>query len=61
MQARVLTGVDECLDVALKALAAPLRLQSTDADSAGDEEIARSDAGLRCCGDGAEPLTPCMP
>jgi hypothetical protein len=48
MEARVLAAVDECLGVTLKALAAPRRPQSTDADSAGDEEIARSDAGLRC-------------
>jgi hypothetical protein len=40
MQARVLAAVDECLGVALKALAAPMRPQQDDAGSAGDEEMA---------------------
>jgi integrase len=37
MQARVLAAVDECLAVALKALAAPMRPRWDDAGSAGDE------------------------
>jgi hypothetical protein len=40
MQARVLAAVDECLAVALKALAAPMRPQRDDAGSAGDEGMA---------------------
>jgi hypothetical protein len=40
MQARVLAAVDECLAVALKALAAPVRPQRDDAGSAGDEGMA---------------------
>jgi hypothetical protein len=40
MQARVLAAVDECLGVALKALAAPMRPQADDTDSAGDEGMA---------------------
>jgi integrase len=40
MQARVLAAVDECLVVALNALAAPLRPQGDDTSSAGDEGMA---------------------
>jgi integrase len=40
MQARVLAAVDECLAVALKALAAPMRPQRDDAGSAGNEGMA---------------------
>ena len=40
MRARVLAAVDECLAVALKALAAPMRPQRDDAGSAGDEGMA---------------------
>jgi integrase len=40
MQARVLAAVDECLVVALGALAAPVRPQPADADSEGDEGMA---------------------
>ena len=40
MQARVLAAVDECLAMALKALAAPMRPQQNDAGSAGDEGVA---------------------
>jgi hypothetical protein len=40
MQARVLAAVDECLAVALKALAAPMRPRRDDAGSAGDEGMA---------------------
>jgi integrase len=40
MQARVLAAVDECLGVALTALAAPLRPQRDDAGSAGNEGMA---------------------
>jgi integrase len=40
MQARVLATIDERLGVALKALAAPMRPQQGDADSAGDEGMA---------------------
>jgi hypothetical protein len=40
MQARVLVAVDECLSIALKALAGPVRPQAADADSAGDEGMA---------------------
>jgi integrase len=40
MQARVLAAVDECLAVALKALAAPVRPQAAGTGSAGDEGMA---------------------
>jgi integrase len=40
MQARVLVAVDECLAVALRALAAPLRPQQDHTGSAGDEGMA---------------------
>jgi integrase len=40
MQARVLAAADQCLAVALRALAAPVRPQPADADSAGDERAA---------------------
>ena len=40
MQARVLAAVDECLGVALKALAAPMRSQADDAGAVGDEGMA---------------------
>jgi hypothetical protein len=40
MQARVLAAVDECLAVALKALAAPMRPQADHTGSAGDEGMA---------------------
>jgi len=56
MQALVLAAVDECLAVALKALAAPLRPRTADIASAGDEGWLRSDAELWCCGGGAEGI-----
>jgi integrase len=40
MQARVLAAVDECLGVALTALAAPMRPQEDDAGAAGAEGMA---------------------
>jgi integrase len=40
MQARVLVAVDECLAVALRALAAPSRRQQDHTGSAGDEGMA---------------------
>ena len=40
MQARVLAAVDECLGVALKGLAAPVRPQADDNGSAGGEGLA---------------------
>jgi len=52
MEARVLAAVDECLGVALKALAAPADRRRL----SRDEEIARSDAGVRCCRGGAEGI-----
>jgi len=40
MQARVLAAVDECLAIALRALAAPRRPQADDTGSAGDKGMA---------------------
>jgi hypothetical protein len=40
MQARVLAAVDECLAVALKALAAPMQPQADNTGSVGDEGMA---------------------
>jgi len=40
MQARVLAAVDECLAMALKALAAPMWPQADDTDSVGGEGMA---------------------
>ena len=40
MQARVLAAVDECLAIALKALAAPMRPQQDNAGSAGNDGMA---------------------
>jgi hypothetical protein len=40
MQARGLAAVDECLALALEALAAPMRPRRDDAGSAGDEGMA---------------------
>ena len=44
MQARVLAAVDECLALALEALAAPMRPRRDDAGPAGDEGMA-----TQCC------------
>jgi hypothetical protein len=40
MQAHVLATIDECLGMALKALAAPMRPQQDNAGSAGNEGMA---------------------